>query len=621
MKKSCLTAVLCVLVILQVFARAQDEPKKRIEGVDDLPRHSYKVERTVTELYNDEDAFRSFTKLVRADIENDLAVYEIEDRTTLRGYYDILLVLDVMDGDYENALEKIHRIRELHDKKARRLTSGIVTESVLRTYIEVGPDRMFDKELFVRILSKAVDTLPWDIVQERIEQLKGRMDILSENFILSIIQGQFDPVVESTGYISNDIAERLISLRFIRDFQLPLKEEIILVFEEYIAKNQFEKEDIWQERNVTLSEKDDLHPVIIAIWDTGIDTTVFPGRLYINPGEEVNGRDDDLNGFVDDVNGIAYDLQQEKTPEILYPLRDAEERLPELKTSIKGFMDIQSAIESPEAAALKRTLAGMQPEELKLILEDMMRMALYAHGTHVAGIALEGNPLARIMVVRFTVDYHTIPMAPTIELSTKMAREYREAIEYMKTHGVRVVNMSWGGAVRGTERDLEANGIGETAEERARMAREMFDIEKRALYEAMKNAPEILFVNAAGNENDDVAFEDYYPGAFDLPNLLVVGAVDKAGDVTSFTSFGKTVDVYANGYEVESYLPGGDRLAASGTSASSPNAANLAAKLLALDPSLKPSEVIELICTGADPNSEGLLLINPKRSAQLLGSR
>ncbi|UCF71248.1 MAG: S8 family serine peptidase [candidate division WOR-3 bacterium] len=621
MKKSSLTAVLCVMAILQVFSRAQDEPKKRIEGVDDLPRHTYKVEGTVTELYNDQDAFRSFRKLVRADIENDLAVYEIEDRTTLRGYYNVLLLLDVMDADYENALEKIHRIRELHDKQARRLTSGIVTESVLRTYIEAGPDRMFDKELFVRILSKAVDTLPWDIVQESIEQLKGRMDLLSENFILSIIQGQFDPVVERAGHISNDIAERLISLRFIRDFQLPLKEEIILVFEEYIAANQYEKEDIWQERNVILSEKDDLRPVIIAIWDTGIDTAVFPDRLYVNPGEEVNGIDDDLNGFIDDVNGIAYDVQEEKTTEILYPLGDAEERLPELKKSIKGFMDIQTAIESPEAAALKSRLAEMQPEELKLMLEDMTRMALYAHGTHVAGIAVEGNPLALIMVVRFTIDYHTIPMAPTIELSTKMARVYRETIEYMKTHGVRVVNMSWGGAVRDTERDLEANGIGETAEERARMAREMFDIEKRALYEAMKNAPEILFVNAAGNDNDDVAFEDHYPAAFDLPNLLVVGAVDKAGDVTSFTSFGKTVDVYANGYEVESYLPGGDRLAASGTSASSPMAVNLAAKLLALDPSLEPSEVIELIHTGADPNSEGLLLINPKRSVQLLGSR
>ena len=125
-------------------------------------------------------------------------------------------------------------------------------------------------------------------------------------------------------------------------------------------------------------------------------------------------------------------------------------------------------------------------------------------------------------------------------------------------------------------------------------------------------------MTSAGNDNDDVAFEDYYPAAFDLPNLLVVGAVDNAGDVTSFTSFGVTVDVYANGYEVESFIPGGDRLSASGTSASSPNAANLAAKLFALEPSFTPSEVISLIKDGAEPNTEGLLLINPTKSVELL---
>ena len=109
--------------------------------------------------------------------------------------------------------------------------------------------------------------------------------------------------------------------------------------------------------------------------------------------------------------------------------------------------------------------------------------------------------------------------------------------------------------------------------------------------------------------------------AFDLPNLLVIGAVDKAGDVTSFPSFGVTVDVYANGYEVESYIPGGEKLPASGTSASSPNAANLAAKLFALEPSLTPAEVVVLIKNGAEPNTEGLLLINPKKSLELLSAQ
>ncbi len=618
MRRLFAAAMLWAILLLPFIAQAQQEQKKKIESVDDIPRYTYPVEGKVSEVYVDRNAFRRLGDLVRTDIERDLETYEIEDGKTLRGYYGTLLALDMMDHNFDAALGKVKLIRELHDKVASRLTSGIVTEAIIRVHREAGPDGKLDKGAFVRYLSETVDTLPWGIVQEQIEELKGQMDIFSENFILGLVQSQFDPVSEKTGHISSDLARRLISLRYVAEYQLPLKEEIISVLDKYIAANRIEKEDIWAERNVDLTEVQNLHDVLIAIWDTGIDIDVFPGQLFTNPGEKVNGQDDDMNGFVDDVHGIAYDLVEDKTPEILYPLGDAEERLPELIRFVKGFFDIQSAIESPEAIAIKKKISGMQPEAIKLMFEDLTRIALYAHGTHVAGIAVKDNPYARIMTIRFTIDYHTIPIAPTLVLSRKMAKAYTETIEYMKTHGVRVVNMSWGGTVRGTEEDLEANGIGSDAEERGRMAREMFDIEKDALYNAMKDAPEILFVNAAGNDNDDVAFEDYYPAAFDLPNLLVVGAVDKAGDVTSFTSFGKTVDVYANGYEVESYIPGGEKLAASGTSASSPNAVNLAAKLIAIDPSLNPPEVIDLITAGAEPNTEGLPVMNPKRSLELL---
>lgn len=618
MKKLIMAGVLGSIVLVPLLAQIQEPVKKKIESIDDLPRYTYAVEEKVSELYADKEAFHEFARLVCADIKKDLETYDIQDNKTLRSYYSTLLTLDMMKGDYEVALRRVYMIRELHDNIANRLTSGIVDEAIVRAYREAGPNGKPDRDVFMRHFMLAVDTLPWEIVQEKIEQLKGQMDICSENLMLGLVEGQFDPVVGKTGQISNDIATRLISMRYVVDFQLPLKEQIIAVLEKYIATNRFEKKDIWHERDVALTEVEGLHTVLVAIWDTGIDVDVYPNQLFVNPEEEFNGKDDDLNGFIDDVNGIAYNLEEEKTPEMLYPLEDAEERLPELRTFIKGYLDIRAAVESPEATTLKKKLSELPPEEMKTVFEDLQRIVLYAHGTLVAGIAIEGNPYARILVVRVAADYRTIPMAPTIERSRKMAQNYRETIDYMKAHDVRVVNMSWGGVLRETERDLEANGIGETAEERARLARKIFDIEKEALYEAMKGAPGILFVCACATANDDVAFEDYYPAAFDIPNLLVVGAVDKAGDVTSFTSVGATAGVYANGFEVESHLPGGDRLAASGTSASSANATNLAAKLLALRPSLTPPEVIALIKDAAEPNTEGLPVMNPRRSAELL---
>ncbi|UCG92794.1 MAG: S8 family serine peptidase, partial [candidate division WOR-3 bacterium] len=592
----------------------------KIESIDDLPRHTYKVTGTLTELITHEIAFKPFAAQVRADIEQDLETYEILDKTTLKTFYRILVRLDMLAGNYDAALAGTARLRELEDKPASKLTNGLIDESIIHAHREIGgAEESMYRDAFSRHLSQAIAQLPWDVVQERIGEIKGGMEMNSKNFLLGVIQSQFEPAVEKSGMISNEVAEQVITIRYIIEVRLPLKEQIVEVLETYIMANRVEKPDIWRDRHVDLSDAQNLTPVVVAIWDSGVDTDIYPDQLYVNTKEKPNGTDDDGNGYIDDIHGIAYNMDDEKTSELLYPLKDARERLPEMKKMIKGLFDVMAAIESPEATALKQKIATMNPEDVKPFMEDIMRIALYAHGTHTAGITVEGNPAARILVARLTIDYRTIPPPPTVEKARKSAMMYREVIHYFKSHGVRVVNMSWGGTLRGTESDLEANGIGNNAAERAQLAREIFDIEKNALYDAIENAPDILFVNAAGNDNDDVAFEDYYPASFDLPNVLTVGAVDQSGDETSFTSFGERVHVYANGYEVESYLPGGDRLAASGTSASSPNAANLAAKLFALDPSLKATDVMTIITKGADRSEDGrLLLINPKRSVELL---
>jgi subtilisin family serine protease len=181
---------------------------------------------------------------------------------------------------------------------------------------------------------------------------------------------------------------------------------------------------------------------------------------------------------------------------------------------------------------------------------------------------------------------------------------------------VRVINMSWGGSVRDIEGALEANGIGD-AEARKKSAREIFEIGREALFAAFKSAPEILFVAAAGNSDNNVKFDEFIPSSFQLPHMITVGAVDQAGEETSFSSFGPMVNVHANGFEVDSYIPGGQRLKFSGTSMAAPQVANLAGKLFALDPTLTPEKAKALILAGAELKGR-VNLINPAKTLALL---
>jgi subtilisin family serine protease len=172
------------------------------------------------------------------------------------------------------------------------------------------------------------------------------------------------------------------------------------------------------------------------------------------------------------------------------------------------------------------------------------------------------------------------------------------------------------------ESALELCGTVADAAARKALAREYHQLMWDGFVKAVGSAPEILFVAAAGNAANDPTFNNVFPSAVVLPNLVTVGAVDKAGEETSFTSYGPTVRLHANGYQVESFVPGGKRLAFSGTSMAAPQVANLAAKLLAVKPSLTPAQAIEIMRDTAERSEDGRRnLIHPARALAAAGYR
>jgi subtilisin family serine protease len=420
--------------------------------------------------------------------------------------------------------------------------------------------------------------------------------------------------VAKTQSVDGPTAADLIRYRYASDVLYPTRTPALAVLTAYLDKNvAAKKPDIWAARDVSLAGVAGLTPVVVGIWDGGSDLSLFPNQTFTDPHPTQY-----------DAHGLAFDLHGFQTHGYLYPI-DQEQlaQYPSMIGYLQGFSDLQANIDSPQATALKAKIAGLTPAQSAQFFEALdFYGGTYGHGTHVAGIAARDNPAARLLVARITYNYKTIPPPPTDADVNRVNDDNVKVVDYFKAHNVRVVNMSFGESARDYEAALEANGLGKDAATRKQMAQRWYELDKQSFLDVMKSAPNILFVVAAGNADSDATFGDYIPSSLALPNVLTVGAVDQAGDAASFTSYGPTVKVYADGYQVVSYLPRGFKVAFDGTSMATPNVANLAAKLIAIDPSLTPEQTVYLIVKGSTPSSDGKRqLINPKASIELLRSQ
>jgi len=583
--------------------------KQRIEKESDLPRFSYKISEPLEKIVKDKTLFAKTTVKIRADMEGVLEKYEIADKASHRQYLESLMLLDFLLENYDEALVKSEKVRALEEKPADKLLAALRLRAMVAAVKKTGslntPEYF---ELVKQFIDKEISAYSYTVIANDIKSMKASAEVIGEGRLLGGVKDVLQKTVDKNGgNLSSDLAEVLINVRYSLETALPLKKTLIATYGAYLDRNKIEKADIWAARNIALSATGNYQPVNVAVWDSGVDGKLFPKQLLT----DASGK----------LASIAFDLESKPSKDALYPIpKGLTKELPMLLSRTKGFSDLQSNVDSSEASEVKQLLSSLKSEQFQPTMEQLGLVGNFVHGTHVAGIAVDGNPWARLVNARISFDYKLQPNpCPSLALSKRGALAHQAYVDFFKKNKVRVVNMSWGGSVKGGESSLESCGIGKTTEERQKLARTYFEIEKKALIKAFSSAPEILFITAAGNSNSDSSFGEFIPSSIVLPNLLTVGAVDKAGDEAPFTSYGPTVKVHANGYQVESYLPGGSRVALSGTSMAAPNVANLAAKILAVKPSLKPQEVIAIIQDTAEETSDGRRkLINPIKAVQKL---
>jgi subtilisin family serine protease len=570
-----------------------------ITSAEQLPRRTVKLDKLPSQYLDAPRAeVLTLADALEKNLREDLQKFDIQDAATLRSYFGALLTLAQFKGDWAAVPAMVERLKALQDKPGLRATTGTMATIVAEQQLGKRDAAWVQAEV-----QRRYSAMNWADVGDGVKAFKGQMELMNPALTKPAFEQKVDVMARNMQMtVPEGLVGSIVSARLQNELMAPLKGAVVAGLQAVIdtqAKAAPAKPDVWTPRQFAIAPNAKAAEVGVGIWDSGVDLALFkttPGR------------------------GIAFDREARPATDLLRPLGEATARWPVLKQLVKGSMDLQAGLDTEDARRLKQTVASLDPAKVKSFQEDLSLVSVYTHGTHVAGIAVDGNPFARVYTATMLWEHRSEPVKPTEEMSLRTAANYKQIVQSFKDQKLRVVNMSWRYGASAYEGMLAWHNVGATPQERKQIARQLFAIERDALREAIASAPEILFVAGSGNEDNSADFEEYIPAGLNLPNLITVGAVDMAGEETSFSTFGKTVVVHANGFQVDSVLPGGDRVRFSGTSMASPQVANLAAKLFALKAELTVAQVRQAILDGAERKGR-VNLAHPRKSAQLLGLR
>lgn len=494
----------------------------------------------------------------------------------------------LLRGKDEKALALIKTARMATDKPLQRPMQFFVEELLARAHAEQWNEQRLTAEVTERLAR-----MPWPAARARLKELIHPLDIPPFAHTLAIAAHSDIAYRFIASKSTDQFVHDIVATRFSGEVLGPRANTLRTAIQAKLAEAS-SGPSYWQQRAYPpLSDQG--APVSVAVWEPeGVDMALFKhpkdACLVFGKGADcviephIPGANraqawSMVQGFHDVARGHA-------TPHAKY-WRDTQAQLG--ARAIKLSVDGQLREHVPQAAM-----------EMGYVVGEVAAAQNRPHGTHVAGIATDGNPFAQLLAIRDgqTLATHSEPDA------TARKDRFERIAHFLKKNHVRIVNMSWGIPV---EKIPTAHAL---ALEQSMLA-------------LMRALPDTLFVAAAGNDDRTITTQRIFPASLSAENLLSVGAVDQDGQLTHFSNIGGPVALYANGDMVRSVAPGGHRLEISGTSMAAPHVCNVAAKLLSQHPGLSVAQLKRLLLDGADvleadkQIAEPIKVLNPANSAAL----
>lgn len=362
----------------------------------------------------------------------------------------------------------------------------------------------------------------------------------------------------------------------------------------------------------------------IAVIDSGLDIEHpdIHQHLYINQDEYPdNRRDDDQNGYVDDHNGWNFSGQNGELINRQYQ----DSFTPDVAT----FFALQAKSLEGEATESEKEWMKNQLKDPDFI-KTITIYGNYAHGTHVAGIALMGHKDLRVMGLKL------LPTTRPFSAAARLAREGKkdQKVNWLEDKLLRLA-LSLLARAQGAPMGMVAEFINQKEAPVANASfgvglKQALSIVKPLLGRALSQpeahpelldrygrffmgevlkaqkvlctkAPHTLLVTAAGNDGANNDEDPISPAGLTCPNKISVAALDQRGQLASFSNFGgDTVDIAAPGVGIDSSVPDGGRLKMSGTSQAAPYIAHVAALLYLENPALSPEAMKEILMGTVD---------------------